>query len=71
MGFRTPWAYWLAGSQLQHLERMLLEPRTADRSPSIALAIVITENRIWRLLNLELWQRVCLDGEAIEDVVQP
>src|SRR5215470_17862471 len=31
MGFPTPWAYWLAGSQLDQLERMLLEPRTLER----------------------------------------
>jgi hypothetical protein len=22
-------------------------------------------NRIWRLLNLELWMRVCLEGDAV------
>ena len=31
MGFPTPWAYWLAGPQLDDLERMLLEPRTLER----------------------------------------
>ena len=82
MGFPTPWAYWLAGSKLQHLERMLLEPRTADRGlfKMDVVKQLFAEhrtghrdhgNRIWRLLNLELWQRVCLDGEAIEDVAQP
>ena len=31
MGFPTPWAYWLAGPQLDDLESMLLEPRTLER----------------------------------------
>src|ERR1700751_2222594 len=31
MGFPTPWAYWLAGPQLDELERMLLDPRTLER----------------------------------------
>ena len=31
MGFPTPWAYWLAGPQLESLEQMLLSPRTVDR----------------------------------------
>ena len=31
MGFPTPWAYWLAGPQLDALERMLLEGRTRER----------------------------------------
>jgi hypothetical protein len=26
-------------------------------------------NRIWRLLNLELWLRVCMEGEAADDIV--
>ena len=28
-------------------------------------------NRIWRLLNLELWQRIFLDGEPVPDVSCP
>ena len=31
MGFPTPWEYWLAGPQLDDLERMLLEPRSTER----------------------------------------
>jgi asparagine synthase (glutamine-hydrolysing) len=30
MGF-PPWAYWLAGPQLEQLENLLLEPRWTDR----------------------------------------
>jgi asparagine synthase (glutamine-hydrolysing) len=74
MGFPTPWTYWLAGPQLQQIENLLSEPRTAARGlfrPE-AISRIFAEhragqrdhgNRIWRLLNLELWQRVCLEGD--------
>jgi len=75
MGFPTPWAYWLAGSQLAEIERLLSEPRSRARGLFRPEAIqrMFAEhragyrdhgNRIWRLLNLELWQRVFLDGEV-------
>ena len=74
MGFPTPWAYWLAGPQLDDLETMLLEPRTLERGliKRDAVQKLFAEHRagrrdngdrIWRLLNLETWQRVFLDGE--------
>lgn len=82
MGFPTPWAYWLAGPQLEDLERVLLEPRSLERGLFRAevLKRLFAEhraghrdhgNRIWRLLNLELWLRVCVDGESAADLVQP
>ena len=79
MGFPTPWEYWLAGPQLDELEGMLLEPRSTERGlfrPD-ALKRIFNEhrskirdhgNRIWRLMNLELWQRVMIDGEAAQAV---
>jgi asparagine synthase (glutamine-hydrolysing) len=82
MGFPTPWAYWLAGPQLDQLEQLLLEPRTVERKyfrPE-ALKKLFAEhraghrdhgNRIWRLLNLELWERVCLEREPVDEVPQP
>jgi asparagine synthase (glutamine-hydrolysing) len=77
MGFPTPWEYWLAGPQLGDLERMLLEPRSLERGLFQAETVkrIFSEhrnqvrdhgNRIWRLLNLEIWQRVCVDGETPE-----
>jgi len=82
MGFPTPWAYWLAGAQLDQLERMLLEPRTLERGffkPDVLKQMFAEHrarrrdhgNRIWRLLNLELWQRVCLEGDPIGEVAPP
>jgi asparagine synthase (glutamine-hydrolysing) len=82
MGFPTPWAYWLAGPQLETLEQLLLEPRTLSRGYFRAEAIssLFSEhrggrrdngNRIWRLLNLELWMRVCLDRDPVATANEP
>lgn len=82
MGFPTPWAYWLAGPQLDRLEQLLLEPRTTDREyfrPEVVKGLFAEHrartrdhgNRIWRLLNLELWERVCLEGDPVDHVGQP
>lgn len=80
MGFPTPWAYWLAGSGLDNLQHMLLEPRTLDRGlfRSEVLQRIFDEhrsgysdhgNRIWRLLNLELWFRVCIERDPVPALV--
>lgn len=79
MGFPTPWACWLAGPQLEEIERLLLEPQSTARGlfkPEYVRRIFNEHragrrdhgNRIWRLLNLELWQRVFLDGVPAPDV---
>jgi asparagine synthase (glutamine-hydrolysing) len=79
MGFPTPWAYWLAGPQLDSLELMLNEDRTLQRGLFRPEAVrrLFTEhrggrrdhgNRIWRLLNLELWMRACVEGDAVPDL---
>ncbi len=82
MGFPTPWAYWLQGSSLDSLRSLLMEARTLERGLFRAEAVnrLFAEhtagyrdhgNRIWRLLNLELWFRVCVEAEPIADLVQP
>lgn len=74
LGFPTPWSRWLAGPQLDVIRNLLLEPRSLDRGLFRRAAIerLFEEHRagfcdhydrIWRLLNLELWQRVCLEKE--------
>lgn len=79
MGFPTPWEYWLAGPQLDDLERMLLEPRSTERGlfRTEEVKRLFREhrsrardhgNRIWRLLNLETWLRVMIDKEPLETV---
>jgi asparagine synthase (glutamine-hydrolysing) len=75
MGFPTPWEYWLKGQQLEHLECFLTEPRTLERGLFRREMVkrLFAEHRsgardhgsrIWRLLNLELWLRVCVDCDA-------
>lgn len=75
MGFPTPWEHWLKGATLDALERLLLAPRSMDRGlfQRDAVQRIFAEhrnrtgdhsNRIWRLLNLEIWQRIFLDGES-------
>jgi asparagine synthase (glutamine-hydrolysing) len=75
LGFPTPWSGWLAGQRLDSIEKLLLEPRSIERGyfrPD-AISRLFSEHRskyrdnydrIWRLLNLELWHRVCLEGES-------
>ena len=77
LGFPTPWSGWLAGAQLDSIEKLLLEPRSLERGLFKRAAIERlfkdhrcnyrdNYDRIWRLLNLELWQRVCIEGESHE-----
>jgi len=79
LGFPTPWSGWLAGPRLETIREMLLEPRSLQRGYFRREAIerLFSEHRakhrdnydrIWRLLNLELWHRVCLEGEAHGEV---
>jgi asparagine synthase (glutamine-hydrolysing) len=75
LGFPTPWSGWLKGPQLDVIRDFLLEPRSMERQlfqPS-AIEHLFQEHRvghvdhydrIWRLLNLELWHRVCMEGEG-------
>ena len=76
MGFPTPWRGWLGGPQLDMIEASLLEPCSLDRGlfRQDALRRLFAEHRarhadhgdkIWRLLNLELWQRMFLDRDPI------
>jgi asparagine synthase (glutamine-hydrolysing) len=82
LGFPTPWSGWLAGPQLDAIESLLLEPRSTNRGffRRAAVEKLFREHRaqyrdhydrLWRLLNLELWHRVCLEGESHEWVGQP
>lgn len=78
LGFPTPWSGWLAGPRLETIRALLLEQRSLERGYFRREVIerLFDEHRakhrdnydrIWRLLNLELWHRVCLEGEAQED----
>jgi asparagine synthase (glutamine-hydrolysing) len=82
LGFPTPWSGWLAGPRLQTIRDTLLEPRSLNRGYFRREAIEKlfhdhfshhrdNQDRIWRLLNLELWHRVCLEGESHAEVGHP
>src|SRR5882757_9064761 len=82
LGFPTPWSGWLAGPRLETIREMLLEPRSLDRGyfRREAITQLFDEHRvkhrdnydrIWRLLNLELWHRVCLEDEPHAEIGQP
>ncbi len=75
LGFPTPWSGWLVGPRLDSIEKLLLETRSLQRGYFERQSIerLFAEHRanyrdhydrIWRLLNLELWHRVCLEGES-------
>jgi asparagine synthase (glutamine-hydrolysing) len=77
LGFPTPWGGWLCGSRLETIQSFLLEPRSLERElfkPESVLRLFGEHrarkrdhgDRIWRLLNLELWHRVCLEGDPRE-----
>ena len=78
LGFPTPWSRWLAGPRLETIRSLLLEKRSLERGYFRREAIekLFDEHqanhrdnydRIWRLLNLELWHRVCLEGDSHDD----
>src|SRR5271166_2782685 len=82
LGFPTPWSGWLAGPRLETIREVLLQPRSLNRGYFRREAIekLFEEHRaqhrdnydrIWRLLNLELWHRVCLEGDAHDGVAEP
>ena len=75
LGFPTPWSGWLAGQKIDVIEKLLLDQRTLDRGllKRCSVEKLLQEHRrkyrdhydrIWRLLNLELWHRVCLEGDV-------
>jgi len=77
LGFPTPWGGWLCGPQLEIIQGLLLEPRSLKRAlfKPESVERLFREHRaryrdhgdrIWRLLNLELWHRVCLEGDSHE-----
>jgi asparagine synthase (glutamine-hydrolysing) len=75
VGFSTPLASWLRGPQLELVENMLLSDRSVSRGlfQRESLRRLFRQHRanqydhtdrIWRLLNFEIWQRVFLDGDS-------
>jgi asparagine synthase (glutamine-hydrolysing) len=75
MGFPTPWSQWLRDEQLDRVENLLLETRSTERAlfqPRVLRRLLEEHrsgfrdraNQLWRLVNLELWHRVFIDGDV-------
>jgi asparagine synthase (glutamine-hydrolysing) len=76
MGFPTPWRAWLSGPQFSWVEQLLTASRAVERrlfKPE-AVRSLLSEHRLrkrdhtdrlWRLINLELWCQVFLDAEPV------
>jgi asparagine synthase (glutamine-hydrolysing) len=73
-GFPTPWRTWLLSGHLEEIALLLLEPRSQQRGlfrpeslrrlfSEHRNRIVDHSDRIWRLLNLELWHRIFVDAD--------
>jgi asparagine synthase (glutamine-hydrolysing) len=80
MGFPVPTGRWFRTTHSALLENLLLGDRAGARGlfRSDIIRTLLGEHRsgaanhaerIWALLNLEIWQRIFIDGEAKEDVV--
>ena len=79
MGFPVPVGAWLRGPYRFVLDELVLGHRATARRlfDESALRRLVTSHvsgeanhseRLWSLINLELWQRLHLDGEAIDDL---
>jgi asparagine synthase (glutamine-hydrolysing) len=81
MGFPVPMGRWLAGEFSPLVEDLVLGPRARARGlfDPEAIAGLVREHRgggaphgdrLWLLMNLEIWQRVFIDGEEPETVME-
>jgi asparagine synthase (glutamine-hydrolysing) len=81
MGFPTPVGRWLRGQFRPLLEELVAGPRTLERglfAPDCVRRLVTEHasgaadhgDRLWLLLNLELWQRIFIEGEAPQAVMR-
>ncbi|HEX9483044.1 MAG TPA: asparagine synthase (glutamine-hydrolyzing) [Gemmatimonadaceae bacterium] len=79
MGFPVPVGPWLRGPYRFVLDDFVLGPRARTRGlfDTKTLQRLVASHtsgeanhseRLWSLINLEMWQRMQFDGEAIEDV---
>ncbi len=79
MGFPVPVGPWLRGAHAHLVDEYVLSPRTLQRGlfadaevRRIASAHWSGERnygqRLWALINFEIWQRIFLDGEPVEAI---
>jgi asparagine synthase (glutamine-hydrolysing) len=75
-GFSVPMDPWFRGEMRAYVREILLDERTRRRGLFDSRAVErllgdhlsgrsVYSDQIWLLLNLELWQRIYLDGEAV------
>ena len=78
MGFPVPVGAWLRGEFRPLVDEYILGARAMDRGqyePSYVREIVAQHargegghaERLWSLMNFEIWQRIFLDGEPLSD----
>ena len=81
MGFPTPVGRWLGGPFWPLVEELVLSPRALGRGwfqPEAVRQLAEEHrrglrahgDRLWLLLNLEIWQRVFLEGEDADAMVR-
>jgi asparagine synthase (glutamine-hydrolysing) len=79
MGFPVPVGAWLRGPYRFVLDELVLGPRALARGlfdESALRRLVVSHvsgemnhsERLWSLINLELWQRLHFDGEPVDDL---
>jgi len=79
MGFPVPVGAWFAGPFRHLIDEFVLSPRAAARGLFDMNAISSMadrhmrgeqkhDQRLWALVNLEIWQRIFLDGEPVESI---
>jgi asparagine synthase (glutamine-hydrolysing) len=82
MGFPVPVGSWLKGRLAAIVDEFVTSPRASSRAlfnPEFvrtmaeehAAGRVPHGTRLWLLINLEIWQRIFLDGEDIEAIMNP
>ena len=82
MGFPTPVGSWLKSEFAPLVEEFVTGPRASSRGlfNSEVVQGMVEEHRfgrvpqgtrLWLLMNLEIWQRIFIDGEDIESILNP
>ncbi|MBK6486607.1 MAG: asparagine synthase (glutamine-hydrolyzing) [Gemmatimonadetes bacterium] len=79
MGFPVPVGAWFAGAWRHVIDEFVLSPRAAARGLFDMNEVSVMadrhlrgeqkhDQRLWALVNLEIWQRIFLDGEPVESI---
>jgi asparagine synthase (glutamine-hydrolysing) len=78
MGFPVPIGAWFRGPYRAVVDELVLSPRALDRGlfdPAAIRTLVARHaagedhaERLWSLVNLEIWQRVVVEGEPAEQL---